>query len=197
MIDTLLSNIKKINKSDILNRLSSKPGTCNLQPGAYSVLTLHRPNNVDSKESLSEIYNILESISKTTKIVYPIHPRTRRMLKVHNFLRKFEELNNLLMVGPLSYIDFVKLVKNSQLVLTDSGGIQEETTVLKVPCLTMRENTERPITIKKGTNCLVGRDKEKIMRCVDNILKGRIKKGAIPVFWDGYAAERIVKILVM
>jgi UDP-N-acetylglucosamine 2-epimerase (non-hydrolysing) len=156
---------------------------------------LHRPSNIDSEKSLSEIYDILKSVSQQIDIIYPIHPRTKRMLKIHNYMEKFQRLDNLLMVNPLGYIDFIKLVKESRFVLTDSGGIQEETTVLKVPCLTMRENSERPVTIAKGTNYLVGRNKIKIMKCISEILNGRAKAGDIPELWDGKAAVRILRVL--
>lgn len=189
MIDTLLSNVRTINKSNIIKKLQ-------LVKKKYCVMTLHRPSNVDSDENLAEIYNILKAVSQSMKILYPLHPRTKKMIKTHNFLRKFEKLDNLIMVEPLGYIDFIKLVKESCFVLTDSGGIQEETTVLGVPCLTMRENTERPETISRGTNYLVGRDKSRIVRHIDNILKGKTKKGGIPKYWDGKTAERIVKILL-
>lgn len=189
MIDTIINSKLKIQKSKILEKLR-------LQFKTYSVLTLHRPGNVDSEESLSEIYDILEAISQQIKIVYPIHPRAKKMIEKHNLLDEFRSLSNLHMIEPLGYIDFIKLVNNSKFVLTDSGGIQEETTILNVPCLTMRENTERPITIEKGTNYLVGRDKNKIMKVVDNILRDNSKKREIPELWDGKTAERIVKVIV-
>jgi UDP-N-acetylglucosamine 2-epimerase (non-hydrolysing) len=197
MIDTLMSNKKQISKSGILNRLSLKTGDRNLKAGSYSILTLHRPSNVDSEESLSEVYDILEAISEKIKIIYPIHPRTRKMIKAHKFLKKFEKLGNLIMIEPLGYIDFIKLIKDSRFVLTDSGGIQEETTVLGIPCLTMRENTERPVTITNGTNYIFGRNKAKILNCVKNILKNKTKQFKIPELWDGKVANRIVKILQM
>lgn len=189
MIDTLLSNIRIINQSDILKKFK-------LKRKKYAVLTLHRPSNVDSEESLSEIFQILESISEKTKMIYPMHPRTMSMIIKHNFLNSFERLNNLIMVEPMGYIDFIKLVKESNYVLTDSGGIQEETTVLGIPCLTMRENTERPATVKQGTNYLVGRDKGKIKRCLTAIKNKKAKKGDIPKLWDGKTAKRIVKTLL-
>jgi len=188
MIDTLLSNMSKINKSKAFKAFG-------LQPKAYSVLTLHRPSNVDSEETLKEIYTILDAISKKINVIYPIHPRTKKMIEKHKFGKKLEKLNNLILIGPLGYIDFMKLVKESQFVLTDSGGIQEETTVLKVPCLTMRKNTERPATIEQGTNILVGRNQSKIVKEVNKILNNRSKKGGIPKYWDGKTAQRIVKIL--
>jgi UDP-N-acetylglucosamine 2-epimerase (non-hydrolysing) len=119
------------------------------------------------------------------------------MIKRHKFSSKFEELDNLLLIDPLGYIDFVKLVKESKFVITDSGGIQEESTFLAVPCLTMRENTERPATIEKGTNYLVSRNKAKVLSCIKKILSGKSKKGSIPELWDGKTANRIVKILSM
>lgn len=189
MIDTLLSNMKLINKSDIVRRL-------NLSRRKYCIITLHRPSNVDSKKSLLEIYDILEAISRQIRIVYPIHPRAKKMLKKHKFLNKFKDLDDLAIIEPLGYIDFIKLVKDAKFVLTDSGGIQEEATVLRVPCLTMRENTERPITIEKGTNCLVGRDKAKILHCARSILKDKTKRTYIPKFWDGKTSKRIVKVLL-
>ncbi|ODS32209.1 MAG: UDP-N-acetylglucosamine 2-epimerase [Candidatus Scalindua rubra] len=196
MIDTLLSKMNIIAKCNILNSLSMRDKTNKLKLKTYAVLTLHRPANVDSNESLTKIYNILKTISQKTKIVYPIHPRTKKMIKKHNFLKKFELLNNLIMVKPLGYIDFIKLAKDSRFVLTDSGGIQEETTFLKVPCLTMRDNTERPVTIKKGTNYLVGRNKSRVVRHVDYILNNSNKRSQIPKLWDGKTAERIVRIII-
>lgn len=189
MIDTLLSNMPKIDKSSILK-------THNLQPKVYAVLTLHRPSNVDSRESLLEIYEIIKDSAEKIKIVYPIHPRTKKMMEKHSLLEQFMELDNFLIVNPLGYIDFLHLVKNSKLVLTDSGGIQEETTLLKVPCLTMRENTERPITIKEGTNILVGRDKSRILEILDTVLVKHINGSNIPQFWDGNTAKRIVNVLI-
>lgn len=188
MIDTLIGNMNIIDQSDILKEL-------NLIKNEYSVLTLHRPSNVDSKEPLLEVLDILNAISEKIKIVYPIHPRPKKMIKVYNLLNKFERLKNLIFIEPLGYIDFIRLVKNSHFVLTDSGGIQEETTILKVPCLTMRENTERPVTIEKGTNYLVGRDKNKIIKCINKFMKGKSKSEVTPEMWDGSTAKRIVKIL--
>jgi len=190
MIDTLLANLPIINESDILSRY----GLTNNQ---YCVMTLHRPSNVDSEHALSESFDIVNSVSQKIAIVYPIHPRTKRMMNKHNFLSEFGQLENLLIIDPLGYIDFVKLMKESAFVLTDSGGIQEESTYLGVPCLTMRENTERPVTTEEGTNDLVGRNKGRIVTSVNDILKGKTKNGSIPEFWDGRAAKRIVKILSM
>lgn len=188
MIDTLFANMQAINKSKILDSLS-------LTRKKYCAMTLHRPSNVDSKETLSEIFKIVNSISQQMTIVYPVHPRTKKMIEQHDFLVKFEGLDNLIMTEPAGYIDFIKLVKESCFVLTDSGGIQEETTVLRVPCLTMRENTERPATVKEGTNILVGRDKGRIISAVNKILQKKWKNGEVPQFWDGKTAERIIEVL--
>lgn len=188
MIDTLLFSKSKIDSSQILKDIG-------LAKKSYATLTLHRPSNVDSAFGLSEVYEILTQITKRTKIVYAIHPRTRKMMESHGFLKKFEGITGLMMIDPLGYMDFIKLVKESKFILTDSGGIQEESTVLDIPCLTMRENTERPATVSRGTNVLVGRDKKLILNSVNKILDGRWKKRTIPRYWDGHAAPRIVNIL--
>lgn len=188
MIDTLKSSLPRLTRSQVLDRNG-------LQPKTYAVVTLHRPSNVDTREALAETYEIFKAVTAKIAVVYPIHPRTRKMIEKHRFTRRFEELPNLKLIDPLGYIDFMRLVRDSRFVLTDSGGIQEETTILKVPCLTMRENTERPATIKQGTNVLVGRDLGKIVEAVDQILAGKFKKGRTPRYWDGRTAERIVRIL--
>lgn len=188
MIDTLLSNKLKVDRSDILKKIG-------LTKKTYVALTLHRPSNVDTHEGLSDIYEILSKIAEQIKVVYPVHPRTRKMMESHGFLKKFESMKDLVLVDPLGYLDFIKLIKESKFVLTDSGGIQEETTVLKVPCLTMRDNTERPSTVSCGTNVLVGRDRKLILNSVNKILKGRWKKGSVPKYWDGRTASRIVTVL--
>jgi UDP-N-acetylglucosamine 2-epimerase (non-hydrolysing) len=187
MIDTLLYQMSKIDKSPILTRL-------HLAPKEYAVLTLHRPGNVDARYTLLEIYRILKEISKKIKVVYSVHPRARKMISAHGLVTRFSSLKNVQLIEPLGYMDFIKLVKHSCFALTDSGGIQEETTVLKVPCLTMRENTERPVTITEGTNTLVGRSHQKIVRYAHQILAGKFKQGTTPELWDGKAAQRIVKI---
>ena len=188
MIDTLFAQMQKIDASGILESLQ-------LMPRTFAVMTIHRPSNVDVPKTLAEIHEIIERIANDTKIVYPIHPRTKKAMEIGGYLKKFEDIKNLLMIEPLGYSDFLKLMKYARWVLTDSGGIQEETTVLHVPCLTMRENTERPSTITQGTNILVGRDSKKIHSEVQKILAGRVKKGRVPKYWDGKAAERIVKII--
>lgn len=189
MIDTLLFNMPKINKSKILK-------TLNLKPKTYAVMSLHRPGNVDLKESFLEIFDVLKSCTKKIAFVYPVHPRAKKMMLAHGIKKEFDSLNNLLMIDPLGYIDFMQLIKNTRFALTDSGGIQEETTVLRIPCLTMRENTERPVTIDKGTNVLVGRNKAKILKNINRILKNEdYGSRKAPRLWDGKTAQRIVKIL--
>ncbi len=188
MIDSLLHNMKAVYLSNILNNLK-------LKKKSYCLMTLHRPSNVDGQLALYEIYDILKAINKKILIVYSVHPRTRKMLIRHKLLNKFKKLPNLIMIAPLGYVDFIRLLKEAMFMLTDSGGIQEEATVLKVTCLTLRENTERPVTLTEGTNYLVGRDKNKILRYVDQILKGGAKKGKTPVLWNGKTANKIVEII--
>ena len=188
MIDSLIWAGPLLGQSKILDRL-------NLTEKGYGVVTLHRPSNVDSNGSLSEIYDILRLVSEKIKLIYPVHPRTRIMLERYGLLEKLTALTNLRLTDPLGYLDFVRLMKDSRFVLTDSGGIQEETTALGVPCLTMRENTERPVTVTQGTNTLVGKDKRRIARCVTNILRGNFKQGTVPALWDGRASQRIADII--
>jgi UDP-N-acetylglucosamine 2-epimerase (non-hydrolysing) len=187
MIDSLIWAGPLVGQSDIVDRL-------NLTEKAYGVVTLHRPSNVDSNGSLSAIYDIFRLVSEKIELVYPVHPRTRSMMERFGLLEKLKELTNLRLTDPLGYLDFVRLMKDSRFVLTDSGGIQEETTALGVPCLTMRENTERPCTVKQSTNTLVGMDKQRIARSVPNILKGKFKRGTVPALWDGRASQRIAGI---
>lgn len=188
MIDTLLINKARAEKSKIL-------GTLGLQERKYAVLTLHRPSNVDQIDTFEGILKALDRIQRRVKIVFPIHPRSRKNLKVLNLTGRVEDMSDLMIVQPLGYLDFLKLIYEAKLVMTDSGGIQEETTVLGVPCLTLRENTERPVTVTEGTNVIVGSDEEKIVCEAYSILDGRNKRGRIPELWDGKAAERIARIL--
>ncbi len=189
MIDTLLSNMKTVDACKVIGKYPS------LKPKGYAVATVHRPSNVDTKDALAEIVNIFGMITAKMPLVYPIHPRTKKNLEAFGFMNKVNQMANLILTDPLGYIEFVKLVKESSFVLTDSGGIQEETTVLKVPCITMRENTERPSTVEEGTNVLVGRNQKKIAALFKKILKGQWQKGRIPQYWDGKTAQRIVAVL--
>lgn len=198
MIDTLVKSREKAERSSILS-------TLRLEPRAYALLTLHRPSNVDDKETLEHIFEALEEMLHQIKIVYPIHPRSLKKIKEFNLDSKFAFLSDdkqkahsdgFMMVNPLGYLDFLKLMTNAALVLTDSGGIQEETTVLGIPCLTLRRNTERPATVEQGTNIIVGVEKDKIIAESRNIINGKSKINKIPERWDGKAAERIVDILL-
>lgn len=185
MIDTLISNLKKAESSDILERLA-------LSPGSYFASTFHRPSNVDSKEDLSKLVGTIVQLCERLPLVLPLHPRTEASLKRHGLDEEFRATKNLILCEPLGYLDFLALIRNAKAVVTDSGGIQEETTYLRVPCITMRENTERPITLTLGTNALVGSDRDLLFTEVDKVLDASETKGSIPELWDGKTAERII-----
>jgi UDP-N-acetylglucosamine 2-epimerase (non-hydrolysing) len=186
MIDSLVYYLPKIEKSSILDDM-------NLSPKEYVVVTLHRPSNVDQPENLIKIFNQFKIIAEKYKIVFPIHPRTKKVLQSTNYDYNHP---NFLLVDPIGYISFIKLVKKSIAVITDSGGIQEETTYLKIPCLTLRDNTERPITAEIGTNKLIGTRYEIISDEFFSFINNSFEKSQIPPLWDGKAAERITAKLV-
>ena len=163
----------------------------------YALVTLHRPSNVDEPKMLTEIMAALEDISRGVAVNFPIHPRTRQRLSDLNVLNPKSAIHKLKLLEPLGYLDFLALQRHAALVITDSGGIQEESTFLGVPCLTVRENTERPVTMTLGTNILVGRDMDRLRTETRRILSGEIRKGQVPPLWDGRAAERIAEIIVM
>jgi len=188
MIDTLLKHKKRAEKSKICEELG-------VERGKYAVVTLHRPSNVDSLSGWNNIIPMLERMSEKIKTVFPIHPRTIGSLKELGLFEVVQGMGNIKIVPPFGYLDFLKLMSDSKLVVTDSGGMQEETTVLGVPCITMRENTERPSTVAIGTNTIVGQNSEMAMEYVQKILTGKYKEGKTPPLWDGKAAERIVDIL--
>ena len=188
MIDALLKHINKASQSNILDKLD-------LIPKSYAALTLHRPSNVDDKKVFVEILTAIEEIQKKIKIMLPIHPRTKKKIAEFKLENRIKKMKNFKIIEALGYLDFVKLMANSKFVLTDSGGIQEETTILKIPCITLRNTTERPITVTKGTNIIVGSDKEKIIKESLKILTGKKKQGKNPELWDGRAAERIVRCI--
>ena len=194
MIDTLLRFIEVSAKSDILDRLALKQNG-NIQK--YAVLTLHRPSNVDDAGTLKGIFDALKRLSEEIPIIFPAHPRTSNIINdsgLGDFLA--DQRTRISIIKPLGYIDFLRLMSKAAIVLTDSGGIQEETTILGIPCLTLRHNTERPVTVKEGTNTVVGNSPEKIIQAGLEVLeKGTLRK-RIPKFWDGKAAERIVKTIV-
>jgi len=189
MIDTLLENKTKAEGSNILNQL-------NLNGKGFAALTLHRPANVDNPVVFGRILDALKVIQNDMPIIFPIHPRSHRNLASFHLDKRLEELPNLKLIDPLGYLDFLKVMASAQLVLTDSGGIQEETTILKVPCLTLRENTERPITVEIGSNHVVGTKTEDIVRVYKKIIKENWRESQIPPLWDGDAAERIVNLLI-
>lgn len=165
----------------------------NLQPYEYCIVTFHRPSNVDKYESLKELVNQLLIASEMIKIVLPLHPRTKASLIKHNLLKNIENSSNMIILEPLGYKDFMNLVLHAKLVLTDSGGVQEETTYLKIPCLTFRNNTERPVTVWEGTNTLCKVSEMK--KYLEIILKGQYKTGTIPILWDGKTAKRVVRVI--
>jgi UDP-N-acetylglucosamine 2-epimerase (non-hydrolysing) len=188
MIDTLEWSRGKAAASSILEQLK-------LDKKQYIVITLHRPSNVDHHNSLNGILDDLAEIQKEIKIVFPVHPRTANSLSAGGFMQKLEKLPNMIITRPLGYLDFLKLMSEAKIVITDSGGIQEETTVLGVPCLTVRDNTERPITTTEGTNILVGTEQGKILNGYREITRTP-KTYSRPQLWDGRASERIVNILL-
>jgi UDP-N-acetylglucosamine 2-epimerase (non-hydrolysing) len=167
-----------------------------LEPQSYAVLTLHRPSNVDDAETLGRILAALEVVQRDMPVVFPAHPRTRERMREFGLLEGGDRLKNLRIFEPVGYLDFLKLMSSAELVLTDSGGIQEETTILKVPCLTLRENTERPVTVEMGTNQVVGTDPEKIVAAYQKVVAKQLPSPRTPPLWDGRAAERIVEIIV-
>ncbi len=187
MIDTLLANRDKAEQSAILEQF-------NLSAKGYGVITLHRPSNVDDPTNFNEIITAFEKIQQEIKLVFPIHPRTRHNLKGTDLGGRMEKMTNMLLIEPVGYLDFLKLMSNAGFVMTDSGGIQEETTILGVACMTLRENTERPVTCTEGTNRLVHISTEDILKHYDRIkATGFNVTGNIPYLWDGKAAERIAE----
>lgn len=189
MIDTLLANKAKSDKSTILSQLD-------LEPQGYALLTLHRPSNVDDKAVFFRIFDAVADVAQKMPVIFPVHPRTRNRIAQFGIEDRIAALPNLKLIEPLGYLDFLKLTAEAKAVLTDSGGVQEETTILNVPCITLRENTERPVTITHGTNILVGTETEKILAAVEKVLSRPKTPTRRPAFWDGRAAGRIVQILV-
>jgi len=188
MIDNLYYQLEKLKEMD-----TSKFPTAQFKQthSQYGVVTLHRPSNVDNKQILETIIETLSTISQTLPLIFPIHPRTRKNMEAFNI----KPGTNIKLTDPLSYMEFLNLWKDAKLALTDSGGLQEETTALGIPCLTIRENTERPITVTQGTNELMGTSKEKILESFEKIMTDNWKAGQKPKFWDGNAAQRIIKLI--
>lgn len=188
MIDSLVLQLEKAKERNTFRRFQ-------VEEGEYAVLTLHRPSNVDIPEQLDQILDTLNVIQQRLPIVFPVHPRTLSNLERFGLDQKLKQMDGIILAKPLSYLDFMDLYRRAKLVLTDSGGIQEETTFLQIPCITLRENTERPITVTEGTNYLTGTDRDKILNAFEEIMSGGGKHGTVPEYWDGKAAERIVKTI--
>lgn len=188
MIDSLVRFREKTSKTRILEDLR-------LIPNRFILMTMHRPSNVDTEAGLRDLVRLLESVTALGRLVFPVHPRTLKRFGEFRLKDRVERMENLTLLEPLGYLDFLRLMENAALLITDSGGIQEETTFLRVPCLTLRETTERPVTIELGTNELFPLDAEQVGRRTAQILAGDRKKGEIPPRWDGRAAERIVEVL--
>ncbi len=189
MIDTLERFLPTAKKRATAKKLG-------LSPKNYALLTLHRPSNVDATGDLASLVKKLDLVQKTIPIYFPVHPRTRARLEQGGFWQTMDKMENLILAGPLGYQDFLSLMVDSRVVLTDSGGIQEETTVLKIPCLTLRDNTERPITFEQGTNKLVGARGDGLVEALEQVLDDTSTKSKRPDLWDGKAAHRIMEQLL-
>lgn len=188
MIDTMVAFSKQIEKSTILRKIG-------LQSKEFVLMTMHRPATVDTKEGLQKLIGLIDMVTRDFKVVFPIHPRTVSSMEYFNLHQQLKNNPNLIITDPLDYFSFQKLIKESKFIITDSGGIQEETTFLQIPCLTLRSNTERPITITIGSNELIAFDLKKIKSKINTIVNGTYKAGKIPKYWDGKSTERIIKIL--
>ncbi len=189
MIDTLLRNREKAEGTAILESL-------NLQPRQYAVVTLHRPANVDDPQALAGLVDVLDAVQADQPVIFPIHPRTLKHISAHGLMDRVDRMRNLRLMEPIGYLEFLKLMANARIVLTDSGGIQEETTILGVPCLTLRDNTERPITCELGSNRLVGTAPGPIISAYREAMINGQRQSQVPPLWDGRAAQRISQILL-
>ena len=187
MIDTLFDHLPRARKQGAAQKLG-------VDGGRYAVLTLHRPSNVDDAGVLVGLISALDEVQREIPIVFPAHPRTRKRFEEFGLTERVAALPGLRVCEPLGYLDFLGLMSQASLVLTDSGGLQEETTALGIPCLTLRENTERPVTVTEGTNTVVGVDPERIVAAARSALSGNGKAGRIPALWDGKASERIADV---
>jgi UDP-N-acetylglucosamine 2-epimerase (non-hydrolysing) len=194
MIDSLRSHSKRAVPPRETLRRAGAPHDFLAPQERFGIVTLHRPSNVDEPEALTESLDILQAVSRKLALICVLHPRTLRNIEAFGLAGELR-CGRLLVLPPQGYLEMLGLMSEAAVVLTDSGGMQEETTALAVPCLTMRENTERPITVEEGTNTLVGRDRERILRLVDEILTTGGKRGRTPELWDGRAAERTVRHL--
>lgn len=189
MIDSLLHFREKASQSQILEQLG-------LRPSQYALVTMHRPSNVDAPETLEAIVETLESLASSCPVVFPVHPRTLARTREFGLADRLHAIKNLVLQEPLGYLEFLRLMEKAAVVVTDSGGIQEETTCLGIPCLTIRESTERPITIEMGTNELLPLVPSRIASRATALMQSGATSGRVPPKWDGHAAERIVQVLV-
>lgn len=195
MIDSLLSHLPKaVGPNETIRRYLPDVNQ-QIEPKGFALLTLHRPSNVDNPNILSSLLEAVSVISKNLPVIFPIHPRTRKMIEQAGLQETFRS-PGILLIPPVSYLEMLGLMNKAKLVLTDSGGVQEETTALGIPCVTLRENTERPITVVQGTNTVVGCDPNLILSIVNDILSTGGKAGKIPELWDGNTAGRIVNIVL-
>lgn len=188
MIDSLVEHLQKTRENPVLEEMD-------VTPRGYALMTLHRPSNVDNREMLETILSAIEVLQRDLPVVFPMHPRTGKMIAAFGMGERLKSWKNLITVPPLAYLPFLKLLSEAACVITDSGGIQEETTYLDIPCLTLRENTERPITITLGSNRLVPLQTQAIIEQARLALDGGFKRKSIPPLWDGHASERIVEVL--
>lgn len=187
MIDTLMHSLKKATDLSLLTDLG-------LEAGKYGVVTLHRPSNVDDKETLRKILEVLVGISENLPLVFPVHPRTRGRIDAFG-LNDLLENSGIRLMPPQGYLEFLALTSSSRVIVTDSGGLQEESTALSIPCLTMRQNTERPITVAEGSSTLIGNDSDLLHEQLNRVLADRYDCGKCPELWDGASAKRIAAIL--
>ena len=188
MIDTLMRQLSKAKARDTLLQF-------NLKPVQYGVVTLHRPANVDAPETLSRLLDVLRTTSAELPLVFPVHPRTKQRIERFGLAEKLDAASRIVQLPPLGYLDFLCLTSQARVIVTDSGGLQEESTALGIPCLTARPNTERPITVEEGTSTLVDNDPLRLQQCLRAVLDGTYKQGRCPELWDGRAAVRIAEIL--
>lgn len=188
MIDTLVAFEDQIETSAILEEHE-------IAPQNFALMTMHRPATVDHQKGLEELLQIIKYISEDTPLVFPIHPRTKKRFQQFGLEKELVQVDDLLLTPPLGYFEFQKLIKEAKYIVTDSGGIQEESTYRKVPCITLRPNTERPSTIEIGSNTLCSFDQKEIINLIDQIKQGTYKEGQVPPLWDGKATERIFEVI--
>lgn len=186
MIDSLVHNLSRVESSGVMKKFG-------LNSSEFILVTLHRPANVDSEDFIKNLMHLFDKLAEKRKIFFPVHPRTKKNFLDFGFN---PQSNRVLLTDPVGYVDFLALTKNAELIITDSGGIQEESTYLGVQCITVRDNTERPVTTTVGTNHLVGTNLKKVEKAALEILNGNKKKGKIPELWDGKTAERIAEFIV-